>query len=117
MPKASHSGRTHGEHSLKTCLVSFTDPDGFRHSVEVQAHSLYEAVAIAARSFADAGCPPTQGTELDIQVRVRAITHFGEAESGSGLGQWSSQKPRDKLLKERLKDLLSTIPLSQTSSR
>ena len=57
------------------CVVSFKDSEGFRHAVEVVAESLYEAVAIAARNFADAGCPPTSGTQMDIEVRAPAVTH------------------------------------------
>jgi hypothetical protein len=57
----------------KLCVVSFTDTDGFRHSVAVIADSLYEAAARAVRSFADAGCPPTQGTDLEIEVKGPAV--------------------------------------------
>ena len=34
----------------RTCSVSFTGPDGIRHSVNVQAETLYEAVALAVGS-------------------------------------------------------------------
>ena len=35
----------------RTCTVSFTGPDGIRHSVNVQAETLYEAVVLAIRAF------------------------------------------------------------------
>jgi hypothetical protein len=59
----------------KLCVVSFTDSHGFRHPVQVVAESTYEAAALAARSFTDAGCPPTEGTELHIEVKAPAVTH------------------------------------------
>src|SRR5829696_6996421 len=34
-------------HALRSCLVTFQDPRGSRHSVEVFAGSLYEAVVLA----------------------------------------------------------------------
>jgi hypothetical protein len=35
----------------RTCTVSFTGHDGIRHSVNVQAETLYEAVVLAIRAF------------------------------------------------------------------
>jgi hypothetical protein len=95
---------------VKVCQVSFTDSDGFRHSVEVQANSLYEAAAIAARSFADAGCPPTQGTMLDIEVKAPAVTHSVELKRVQAWVNGVARSPADKVLKDRLKDLLSALP-------
>jgi hypothetical protein len=37
----------------RTCLVSFTDSEGIRHAVEVEASSLYEAAALAIGEFRD----------------------------------------------------------------
>lgn len=36
---------------MNRCRVSFTDTDGIPHDVEVQAASLYEAVAPAVAEF------------------------------------------------------------------
>ena len=95
---------------MKACLVSFTDYDGFRHAVEVQADSLYEAVALAARSFTDAGFPPRQGTELSIEVKAPAVTHSVKLNRVQAWVNGVAKSPADKLLKERLKELLSAIP-------
>jgi hypothetical protein len=94
----------------KFCVVSFTDCDGFRHSVSVVAESLYEAAALAARSFADAGCPPTQGTELDIEVKTPTITHTIKLNRVCAWVNGVAKSPADKILKDRLKDLLSAVP-------
>jgi len=36
---------------MNRCRVSFTDTNGILHNVEVQAESLYEAVALAVAEF------------------------------------------------------------------
>jgi hypothetical protein len=36
---------------LRTCAVSFADVRGVRHTAEVQAETLYEAVVLAVRVF------------------------------------------------------------------
>jgi hypothetical protein len=94
----------------KLCVVSFKDSNGFRHAVEVVAESLYEAVALAARSFADGGCPPTSGTEMEIEVKAPAVTHTIRLNRVSAWVNGVSKSPKDKVLKERLKELLSVLP-------
>jgi hypothetical protein len=41
------------------CRVSFTDFDGILHGVDVDAESLYEAVAIAVAQFRDDDVSPS----------------------------------------------------------
>jgi hypothetical protein len=94
----------------KLCVVSFKDSEGFRHAVEVVAESLYEAVAIAARNFADAGWPPTSGTQMDIEVRAPAVTHTITLNRVSAWVNGVAKSPKDKVLKDRLKELLSVLP-------
>jgi hypothetical protein len=94
----------------KTCLVSFKDADGFRHTVEVEAESLYEAAALAARSFVDAGYPPTSGSELEIEVKAPAVTHTTTLNRVSAWVHGVAKNPKDKVLKDRLKELLSALP-------
>jgi hypothetical protein len=94
----------------KLCTVSFTDSDGFRHSVSVVAESLYEAAALAVRSFADAGCPPTQATDLEIEVKGPAVTHTIKLNRVCVWVKGVVKSPKDKMLKDRLKDLLSALP-------
>jgi hypothetical protein len=94
----------------KLRVVSFKDSNGFRHAVEVVAESLYEAVAIAARNFADAGCPPTSGTQMDIEVRAPAVTHTITLNRVSAWVNGVAKSPKDKVLEDRLKELLSALP-------
>ena len=49
---------------MKDCVVSFVDSGGIRHSVEVQADSMYQAAAAALESFHEHGCRPANGVEL-----------------------------------------------------
>src|SRR5258708_2919587 len=37
--------------NARTCVVSFVDSTGIRHSIEVAAESLYEAAALAVKEF------------------------------------------------------------------
>ena len=92
------------------CRVSLTDFEGVLHGVDVDAESLYEAVALAARSFTGAGCPPTQGTELDIEVKAPAVTHTIKLNRVCAWVNGVARSPADKILKDRLKELLSAIP-------
>ncbi len=52
---------------LSRCLVSYRDTVGVEHSVEVEAESLYEAVALAVAEFRD--------SELD-DVEPKLMSEF-----------------------------------------
>lgn len=62
---------------VRTCTVSFVGPTGIRHSVDVEAESLYEAGVLAVTRFRKdvwgEGVGP--GTMLDIDVRVPSGRH------------------------------------------
>ena len=42
----------------RACTVSFTGPAGIRHSVNVEAETLYETVVLAIRAFREHDCAP-----------------------------------------------------------
>jgi len=94
---------------MKECIVSFLDPDGIRHAVEVQAGSMYEAVAAALEAFRQHDCRPGMGSELEVQVRcavthtiaVRKLKHWADLGGGS---------PREVVLKDRIKDIFTSAP-------
>jgi len=93
--------RIKGEY-MKQCVVSFVDFSGIRHSVEVQADSMYEAAAAALESFHAHDCRPGMGNELEVQVRS-AVTHtigVKRLKDWAGLGGGS---PRDVVLKQRIR--------------
>jgi len=93
---------------LRSCAVSFTDSQGFRHSVDVTAQSLYEAAVLALSAFrADTGEVPGPATVLDITVRTPVVSHQVTIAS---VRKWLSQSvasPKEKLLRERLRPLLA----------
>lgn len=95
---------------VKKCVVSFKDTDGFRHAVEVDAESLYEAAAVAAQSFAVHGFPPAPGTEVEIEVKAPAVTHTVTMKRVQAWVYSSAKSPKDKVLKERLKEMLAGLP-------
>ena len=60
------------------CRVSFTDSDGVLHSLDVDAESLYEAVAIAVAQFRDDDVSPSSPgpmTEFTIAVYRNPTEH------------------------------------------
>ena len=53
------------------CRVSFTDPEGIHHGVDVDAETLYEAVAIAVANFREDNLSPSSPgpmTEFTVVV-------------------------------------------------
>ena len=60
------------------CRVSFTDSEGILHGVDVDAESLYEAVAIAVASFREDDVSPSSPgpmTEFTVVVHRNPTEH------------------------------------------
>ena len=60
------------------CRVSFTDSEGILHGIDVDAESLYEAVAIAVASFREdevSPSDPTPMTEFAVLVYRNPTEH------------------------------------------
>jgi hypothetical protein len=70
------------------CSVSFKDERGIRHTVEVEAESLFEAAILAVRAFRKAEWIQNVGPAMPLDVEVRApvtkhtITLFKSALAG-----------------------------------
>ena len=62
---------------MNRCRVSFTDTNGIPHDVEVQAESLYEAVALAVAEFRADKFTAEVGpmTESVIAIHRPAVEH------------------------------------------
>ena len=68
---------SHAVVALRICSVSFTDSRGIRHSVDVEAESVYEATVFAVRRFrADPWAERiTNGTVLEVEARQPSTRH------------------------------------------
>ena len=93
---------------VRTCLVSFTDSDGIRHSTETQAESLYEAVALAARAFREHDCYPGPASRIEVEVRGPSVTHTVTMRKVQEWLDGACKSPNEKVVKERLKGLLAS---------
>ena len=87
------------------CTVSYLDTEGIRHSVEVEADTLYEAVVLAVKTFKQHNCEPSDISKLDVEVRS-SVTHTVTLKK---VRQWlngGAKTPREAVTKERLRALL-----------
>jgi hypothetical protein len=90
---------------MALCIVSYLDLDGIRHSVEVQADSLYEAAVLAIKVFRDHGWEPPPLAKLEVEIRT-SITHEVTYKK---VKQWlraGAKSPKEQADKERLRELL-----------
>ena len=63
--------------TARTCVVSFVDVAGVRHSVEVEAESLYEAAVVGVKRLRKDPWIERVGeaTVLDVTVRAPSTSH------------------------------------------
>jgi hypothetical protein len=54
---------------MAICIVSFSDLDGVRHSLEVEAEGLYEASVLGLCAFRRHDLKPSALTQLEVEVR------------------------------------------------
>ena len=91
---------------VKTCIVSFVDADGLAHAVEVQAETLYEAAALAVKTFREHEWPPAPHHELKVEVRS-SVTHTVTLKRVEAWVNGTCKSPKERVLKDRLKELLA----------
>ncbi len=90
----------------RQCSVSFLDPGGIRHTVAIEADSLYEAAVLALSAFREHGCAPGDGCPLQIEVAGPAVTH---TVTPARVREWlrsTAKSPAERIAKDRLKALL-----------
>ena len=90
---------------MPTCIVSFVDLDGVRHSVEVQADGLYEAAVVGLAAFKKHDYQPGGLTELEVEVRS-SITHTVTVKKVHEWLERGVRTPKEAVLKERLRAML-----------
>ena len=91
---------------MASCIVSFVDLDGVRHSVEVEAEGLYEASVLGLCAFRKHDLEPGGLTQLDVKV-LMSVTHTVTVTKVREWLQRGVRTPREAVLKDRLRTLLS----------
>ena len=87
---------------MASCVVSYVDTSGIRHSVEVEAQSLYEAAVLAIRVFRQHDCEPREANRLEIEVRSPCVHTL----SIKKINEWlngGARTPKEAVTKERLR--------------
>jgi hypothetical protein len=94
--------------SVRLCRVSFQDRRGIRHSVDVEAESLYEAVVFAVRRFRNDiwAEQVAKGTLLDVEVREPATTYSISLQQVEGWLAGVTTNPSEAMKKAKLKMIL-----------
>jgi hypothetical protein len=93
----------------KSCTVSFKGPSGITHSVDVAAHSLYEAAAMGVAALKKDGWVEGlgPGTRLVIRVRESSGTHSVTVQQLTRWLDGASVSPAEVLRRAQLKKLLA----------
>jgi hypothetical protein len=96
--------------AVQTCSVTFIDPRGVRHTVDVVAESLFEAAALGLAALKKDGWTDQVGpaTKLEVEVRPPAVKH---AVSVLQIERWlhgATTSPNERVRKDRLKTLLAS---------
>lgn len=92
---------------MAACIVSFVDFDGIRHSVEVQADGLCEASVLGLCAFRKHELEPGGLTQIEVEVRS-SVKHTLSVTKVREWLQRGVRTPKEALLKERLRTLLSS---------
>jgi hypothetical protein len=94
----------------RPCRVIFQDLDGIRHTVTVEADSVYEACVLALRALKKAGFVDLQrgpASTLQVHVLEPSVTHqvnVGQVQRWLQLG---SSNPNEEAKRKRLRELLA----------
>ena len=90
---------------MASCIVSFLDTSGIRHTVEVEADSLFEAAAMAVHIFKLHDCEPVGMNELQVEIRS-SVTHTLTVRKLHDWLNGGAKTPKEAVMKERLRALL-----------
>lgn len=90
---------------MAACIVSYLDVEGLRHSVEVEAETLYEAAVLAVRTFKQHHCEPGDLSEIEVEIRS-CVTHTVTLKKIHSWLQGGAKSPKEAVTKERLRALI-----------
>jgi hypothetical protein len=98
--------------AVRRCCITFTDHLGARHTVEVEAESLYEAAALglSAMEACDWVEPIGPAARLEIEVRQATTRHEVTPAQVRRWSESSAVNPDERLRKDRVKNLLDGRP-------
>ena len=91
---------------MAACIVSYLDTEGLRHTVELEADSLYEAAVLAVRTFRQHGCEPGQASKLEVEIRT-SVTHTITLKKIHDWVRGGAKTPKEAVMKEKLRELLT----------
>src|ERR1700682_1280358 len=55
--------------AMRLCVVSYLDASGIRHSVELQAESVFEPAVLAVKTLREHHCAPGEISKLEVEIR------------------------------------------------
>lgn len=87
------------------CTVSYLDTSGIRHTVELEAESLFEAVVLGVAAFREHDCDPGDVCQIEVEIR-KTIKHNLTLGRVQEWLQGASKSPKEAVLKERLREML-----------
>jgi hypothetical protein len=95
--------------SVRACVVTATDSEGVRHSVEVTSRSLYEAAILGFKMLREDGWTETIGNTMKLEIKVRhpAVTHEVSIQQIRRGVDATPKSPEERLRKAELKELLA----------
>jgi hypothetical protein len=97
--------------ALRSCRVTVTDVNGVKHSAEVTASTLYEAVALglAAIRGHDWGAEIPEGLNIvDVSVSEIVVTHSVMLRDFKNWVNRTGGAPREVLLRHRIREILGS---------
>jgi hypothetical protein len=94
--------------TLRVCTVGFKDVRGIRHSADVEAESLFEAVVLAVRRFRQDPWIQQVGsaTVLDVEVREPSTKHSISLQQVERWLAGATTNPTEAMKKAKLKVIL-----------
>lgn len=90
---------------MRNCVVSYLDTDGIRHTVELEAETLYEAAVLAMVRFKEHACEPGALRTLEIEIRS-SVTHSVTPQKVREWLAGGAKSPKEATMKQRLRELL-----------
>jgi len=95
--------------NVRSCRVSFTDPEGMTHSVRVTAASLFEAAALGLAEFRKCAlmdAAPGPASQFSVAIESPATVHEVPMQKLTAWLESGGRSPAEQSVKVRLRELL-----------